>query len=269
MNSNQNDQFIDVTRITTPPSHVLRSIIIFPLLSSLLFFPPFTTHPVPFPRQNLPPHHVPSPVAIAWHKRHPRIRAFVALLKVLSTPDRVSLCFTLELSDNKRETGARARTKEKEREDRDVEGRGEKGALRGGRGKPTEERERESIIYTAASCRLDYFNFFPSLFLSSLPSLLSPTVQLSTTAKVVLCRGRDRLFKCPSPPLPFFLSSFLMSATADKKRAEEDGTTGADGCATVLLGPTERSNDRPLVSEVRWLRLPFLSSNPPLGGAVI
>ena len=269
MNSNQNDQFIDVTRITTPPSHVLRSVIIFPLLSSLLFFPQFTTHPVPFPRQNLPPHHVPSPVAIAWHKRHPRIRAFVALLKVLSTPDRVSLCFTLELSDNKRETGARARTKEKEREDRDVEGRGEKGALRGGRGKPTEERERESIIYTAASCRLDYFNFFPSLFLSSLPSLLSPTVQLSTTAKVVLCRGRDRLFKCPPPPpsfLPFFV---LMSATADKKRAEEDGTTGADGCATVLLGPTERSNDRPLVSEVRWLRLPFLSSNPPLGGAVI
>lgn len=175
----------------------------------------------------------------------------MALLKVLSTPDRVSLCFTLELSDNKRETGARARTKEKEREDRDIEGRGEKGALRGGRGKPTEERERESIIYTAASCRLDYFNFFPSLFLSSLPSLLSPTVQLSTTAKVVLCRGRDRLFKCPPPPpsfLPFFV---LMSATADKKRAEEDGTTGADGCATVLLGPTERSNDRPLVSEVR------------------
>lgn len=179
----------------------------------------------------------------------------MALLKVLSTPDRVSLCFTLELSDNKRETGARARARKRKREDRDVEGREEKGALRGGRGKPTEEREREregeSIIYTAASCRLNYFNFFPSLFLSSLPSLLSPTVQLSTTAKVVLCRGRDRLFKCPPPPpsfLPFFV---LMSATADKKRAEEDGTTGADGCATVLLGPTERSNDRPLVSEVR------------------
>lgn len=214
MNSNQNDQFIDVTRITTPPSHVLRSVIIFPLLSSLLFFPPFTTHPVPFPRQNLPPHHVPSPVAIAWHKRHPRIRAFVTLLKVLSTPDRVSLCFTLELSDNKRETGARARTKEKEREDRDVEGRGEKGALRGGRGKPTEERERESIIYTAASCRLDYFNFF-LLSLSLFPSF-SPLPN-----RPIIGDRESRPLSRPRPPFqvppsPTFLSSFLRLNVCDR-----------------------------------------------------
>lgn len=62
-------------------------------------------------------HRVPSPLAIAWHKRHPRIRAFVALLKVLHA-DRVSLCFTLKLSDNKRETGAKERRREREGERR-------------------------------------------------------------------------------------------------------------------------------------------------------
>lgn len=122
----------------------------------------------------------------------------------------------------------------------------------GNRQRRGRERERERVSSTPPLPVVStILIFFSSLSLSSLPSLLSPTVQLSATAKVVLCRGRDRLFKCPPPPpsfLPFFV---LMSATADKKRAEEDGTTGADGCATVLLGPTERSNDRPLVSEVR------------------
>lgn len=157
---------------------------------------------------------------------------------------RVSLCFTLELSDNKRETGARAREREKIGEDRRGDGRAT--GKRGGK--------RESIIYTAASCRPDYFNFFLSFPPPSSLFLPSPTiVQLSATAKVVLCRGRDRLFKCP-PSLPhssLFLPFFvLMSATTDKKR----GGRGWNNREPRLCNgsrPTERSNDRPLVSEVR------------------
>lgn len=134
MNPNQNDQFVDVTRIT--PSRFHTRFTFTHYFPPPLFLPDFS-----FPTRSQhtflsshPPllRRVPSPVAIAWHKRHPRIRAFVALLKVLSTPSRVSLCFTLELSDNKRETGAREREIVTEREDRGGDGRatGKRGGKR-------------------------------------------------------------------------------------------------------------------------------------------
>lgn len=208
MNSNQNDQFIESQPPQLPPSrfhafYVQSLFLPSPLLSSRLFFPPSKSFPSS-------PHHVPSPVAIAWHKRHPRIRAFVALLKVLSTPDRVSLCFTLELSDNKRETGARAR--ERKREDREWK-EGGKGALRGGRASDREERggERESIIYTAASCRLDYFNFFP-LFSSSLSSLHPNRPIIGDRESRPLSRPRPPFQVPPSS----FLSSFLRLNVCDR-----------------------------------------------------
>ena len=109
----------------------------------------------------------------------------MALLKVLHA-NRVSLCFTLKLLDNKRETGANERERERERESKseraESDGGGERAVLRAG-----VQSGEGSIIYTGTSCRLDYFNFF---FFSLSLSLSQATVQLLATAKVVLlCRA--------------------------------------------------------------------------------
>lgn len=209
MNPNQNDQFVDVTRIT--PSRFHTRFTFTHYFPPPLFLPDFS-----FPTRSQhtflsshPPllRRVPSPVAIAWHKRHPRIRAFVALLKVLSTPSRVSLCFTLELSDNKRETGAREREIETEREDR--------GGQKRGWPSNREEGREESIIYTAASCRPDYFNFFlsfpppSSLFLPSQPSSNYRRPRKSSFVEAATAFSS-------APPSPLLLiSSFLRLNVCD------------------------------------------------------
>lgn len=130
MKPNKNDQFVDVTRITlrrtrTPSRFHTRFTFTHyfppPLFLPDFSFPAFSTH-VPFSPSHPPLlRRVPSPVAIAWHKRHPRIRAFVALLKVLSTPAEFH---SVSLWNFRIISAKLARARAREREDRGGQKRG-------------------------------------------------------------------------------------------------------------------------------------------------